>query len=246
MPTAIIADDEPRLADDLARRLAARWPELQVLDIAHNGPEAVELIQARTPDIAFLDIRMPGLTGLQVAAQINCHVVFVTAYDDYAVAAFEREAADYLLKPVADDRLDGCIERLRRRLEQPPLDAGGLLAKLSQLMAPTTPKLDWIRASQGEQIRLVAVADVVYFQATDKYTAVHTADAELLIRTPLKELLDSLDPQQYWQIHRGTIVNVREIAEVRRDFRGRLVVHLRSRPERLVVSRAYVHLFKQM
>jgi DNA-binding LytR/AlgR family response regulator len=253
--TAIIADDEPRLAIYLRDRLAALWPDLVIAGIAANGPEAQVLIADEAPDIAFLDIRMPGLTGLDVArnAGRDVHVVFVTAFDQYAIDAFERAAVDYLLKPVSDARLAQTIERLQHRI------AGGnaspewqsaltMLAQLAPSLASAgaPERLAWIRASVGAQVRLIPVEDVCYFQANDKYTSVFTAGGEALIRTPLKEILDKLDPQKFWQVHRGTIVNVADIARTTRDLTGRIALTMKSRPERVAVSRAYAHLFKQM
>jgi len=253
--TAIIADDEPRLAHYLRERLAALWPELVVAGIAANGPEAKALIDAEAPDIAFLDIRMPGMTGLEVAQSTpaDTHVVFVSAYDQYAIAAFERAAADYLLKPVTDERLAQTVQRLRARLEAPApaRDVAATLATLRELLpqlggAAGGERLAWIRASAGAQVRLIAVDDVAYFQSNDKYTSVFTADGEALIRTPLRELLDQLDPARFWQVHRGTVVNVAQVAATHRDVAGRVTLTLKARPESVAVSRAFSHRFKQM
>ncbi len=253
-PTALIADDEPHLAAHLSGRLAALWPELEVIDIAGNGLEALERIQALRPDVAFLDIRMPGLTGLEVATRLGvpCRLVFVTAYDQYAVEAFERAAVDYLLKPISDERLGKTIERLRTSLAVPPVaPSEALLAQLRELIAgnatPARPApLRWVKVQVGNAIRLLAVDEVCYFQATDKYTAVHTRDAELLIRTTIKELVEQLDPEHFWQIHRGTLVNVRQIAAARHDALGRVTLQLKDCSELLPVSRSYAHLFRQM
>ena len=252
-PTALIADDEPHLAAHLAQRLAALWPDLEIVASAGNGAEALERIEALRPDIAFLDIRMPGLSGLEVASRLTtpCRLVFVTAYDQFAVEAFEREAVDYLLKPINDERLGKTIARLRSSLAAAPLaPPEALLAQLRELIAaapaPAAGPLRWIRAQVGQVIRLVGVDEICYFQASEKYTTVHTRDAELLIRTPIKELAEQLDPAQFWQVHRGTLVNVRQIAAAKRDAMGRLTLHLKNRPETLPVSRAYAHLFHQM
>ena len=254
-PSAIVADDEPRLASFLAGRLAALWPELTIVGQAANGPEALALIDALGPDIAFLDIRMPGLTGIEVAraAGSRVHVVFVTAYDRYAVDAFERDAVDYLLKPVTDERLAETIARLRRRIADGTASPGlaEAIATLSRLapglVGGARPgRLAWIRAAVGAQVRLIPVDDVCYFQANDKYTSVFTADGEALIRTPLKELYEQLDPRTFWQVHRGTIVNVRDIATTTRDLTGRVTLTMKRRPEPVAVSRAYAHLFRQM
>jgi DNA-binding LytR/AlgR family response regulator len=255
-PTAIIADDEPRLAEFLAGRLRALWPELQVVGMATNGPEAQALLAAEMPDVAFLDIRMPGLTGLEVAhaAAADVRIVFVTAYDQYAVEAFDRAAVDYLLKPVADERLVETIARLKARLAAPggtPALAAALavIAKFAPLHGDAIgakERLAWIRASSGSQVRLIAVEDVSYFQANDKYTSVFTKEGEALIRTPLKELGEQLDPDRFWQVHRGTIVNLGHVSTTTRDLAGRIALTLRTRPEKVAVARAYAHLFKQM
>ncbi len=251
-PTALIADDEPLLAEDLRRRLLALWPELQVAAVCHDGPTALERLQAEQPDIAFLDIRMPGLTGLEVAARIDypCQVVFVTAYDQYAVEAFERAAVDYVLKPADDARLTKTIERLRRAVLAP---SGDERRRLAEALAKVSPggtakqaPLKWIRASVGDAVRLVPTEEVRYFQAADKYTAVLTATGELLIRTPIRELAEQLDPEAFWQVHRGTIVNARFVSAARHDESGRVLLSLRDRPETVTVSRSYAHLFRQM
>jgi DNA-binding LytR/AlgR family response regulator len=253
--TAIIADDEPRLAQYLRERLATLWPDLVIAGVAANGPEAKALIDAEAPDIAFLDIRMPGLTGLDVAsgASSDVHVVFVTAYDEYAIDAFERAATDYVLKPVTDERLAQTIERLKKRVATaaPPPDLAAALATLRSLApqlgaAGAGERLAWVRASAGAQVRLIPVEEVCYFQANDKYTSVFTRDGESLIRTPLRELLDQLDPRRFWQVHRGTIVNLAHVATTTRDLAGRITLTLKSRPEPVAVSRAFSHRFKQM
>jgi DNA-binding LytR/AlgR family response regulator len=253
--TAIIADDEPRLAEYLKARLAVLWPELVIAGVAANGPDAQALLAREAPDIAFLDIRMPGLTGLEVArsAGPGVHVVFVTAFDQYAVDAFERAAVDYLLKPVTDERLAETVARLKARTQAdggdgaaPDLQAA--LAAIGRLLpgAPPPERLAWIRASTGQQVRLIAVDDVVYFQANDKYTSVFTADGEALIRTPMKDLCEQLDPTRFWQVHRGTIVNVAHVATTTRELTGRVTLTLKGRTDKVTVSRAYAHLFKQM
>ncbi len=245
-PRALIADDEPALAADLAVRLGRRWPELEIAAVVHQGPAAVEALSRLEPEIAFLDIRMPGLTGLEVAAKVSVpHLVFVTAYDDYAVAAFEAAAADYLLKPVTDDRLEQTISRLQSRL------ASGTTAPetedlLRRLLVSNTPRLEFVRASVGSETHLVEVASVLYFRADERYTAVQTVNREYLIRTPLKDLLKQLPPEHFWQIHRNTIVNLRAVQSARRDFAGRVTLQLRGRTEALPVSRAFAHRFQQM
>jgi DNA-binding LytR/AlgR family response regulator len=243
----LIADDEPHLAEDLRRRLIRLWPELQIAAVVHDGVSAAAALTEIKPDFAFLDIRMPGISGLDAArlAAADCRVVFVTAYDDHAVQAFEQAAADYLLKPVSDERLARCVERLKQRSAVAP---DKLLARLQQLLAaPAKPEpLRWLRAQVGQTVRMVAVEEVCYFQSADKYTLLLTRDAELLLRTPLKELIAQLDPQQFWQVHRGTVVNVRQIVAAHHDLLGRVSLTLRDNPEKLTVSRSYAHLFRQM
>jgi len=256
-PRALIADDEPHLAGYLRERLGALWPELDIVGVAGDGPEALRLIAEHDPDVLFLDIRMPGLTGLDVAhrAATGVHVVFVTAYDQFAVTAFEHEAIDYVLKPVSDERLRETVRRLRERVRSaaPP---GGITAALETLgrmlpalagsAAGTVERLAWVRAAIGNQVRLIAVEEVCYFQASDKYTSVFTRDGEALIRTSLRELVEQLDPARFWQIHRSTIVNLAHVASSTRDLSGRIQIRLKSRPETLAVSRAFAHRFRQM
>jgi DNA-binding LytR/AlgR family response regulator len=252
--TALVADDEPHLARALAAMLATAWPGLQLLPLARNGLEAAERIATLQPDLAFLDIQMPGLTGLEVAQGIEgrTRVVFVTAYDEYAVQAFEHAALDYLLKPVKAERLQRTVERVRRALEQPAADAadsGALLAALQRLApAVSAPSqwLRWVRASAGELMHQVDVKDVLFFRADDKYTCVQTAAAEYLIRTPIAELAAQLDPALFVQAHRSTLVNLAHLAGTRRDEASRLFLRIRGHAQELPVSRAYVHLFKAM
>jgi DNA-binding LytR/AlgR family response regulator len=256
-PRALIADDEPRLASYLAEKLAVAWQELRIVGVAANGAEALQLIEDHDPDILFLDIRMPGLSGLEVArrAAEGVHIVFVTAYDQYALEAFEHAAVDYLLKPVTDERLGETIRRLRERLKAPGVSAelkstldtlARVLPGLAGSAGDSAERLAWIRAAVGNQVRLIAVDDVSYFQANDKYTSVFTADGETLIRTSLRELGEQLDPKRFWQIHRGTIVNVAHVASTIRDLGGRTQIKLKARPEVLLVSRAFAHRFRQM
>ena len=253
MIRALIADDEIHLAHYLRDQLLKLWPGLEIVAVARNGLEAAAQIAELQPDVAFLDIQMPGLTGLEVAEGIEgaTRVVFVTAYDEYALTAFDAEAIDYVLKPITADRLARAIERTRRALaSRAGADDDERLARvLRQLQAapaPAAAPLRWVRASQGELTHQVAVADVLFFQADDKYTCVRTAKAEYLIRTPVAELAAQLDPQQFWQVHRSTLVNLAHLAGTRRDDASRLFVRIAGWPDELPVSRAYVHLFKPM
>jgi DNA-binding LytR/AlgR family response regulator len=254
--TALIADDEPHLVCALQSMLATLWPELEVVATARNGVEAAERIAALKPDVAFLDIQMPGLSGLEVAQGIEgaTRVVFVTAYDEFAITAFEAEALDYVLKPVKQERLARTVERLKRALEQPAGSAGSdtdarLLAALQRLApaaAAPAERLRWVRASSGELTHQIAIDEVLFFRADDKYTCVQTAAAEHLIRTPIAELAAQLDPQQFVQVHRSTIVNLALLAGTRRDEASRLYLRIKGHAHELPVSRAYVHLFKAM
>jgi DNA-binding LytR/AlgR family response regulator len=261
MTTCLIADDEPHLVKALQAQLATLWPELDVVATARNGIEAAERIAALQPDLAFLDIQMPGLTGLEVAQGIEgaTRVVFVTAYDEYAVEAFEHEALDYVLKPVKAERLQRTLERIRRAIAAPATrttlepEGARLLAALQRLLPTATvpaEHLRWVRASKGDLMQQIAVEDVLYFHADDKYTCVRTAQAELLIRTPIAELAAQLDPGLFCQVHRSSIVNLRHLEGTRRDEASRLFVRIKGLPagpvQELPVSRAYVHLFKAM
>lgn len=257
-PTALIADDEAPMRDQLRARLHEAWPGLRIVAEAANGVEAVALGQQHRPDIAFLDIRMPGMGGIEAARQLyqHCHIVFATAYDQYAVEAFEQGAIDYLLKPVTLARLETTVARLRRQLEHRPQDIGAQLARLAQLgdqllvqngAAAVKPAyLRWIQAQSGTSLRMVSTREVLFFQSDDKYTRVQTATAQHLIRKTLKELEEELDPDEFWRIHRSTLVRVDAIAEVRRDLRGRQMLSLRGYPEELEVSRNHGALFQQM
>ncbi len=244
---AIIADDEQHIAQDLRRRLAQLWPELQVVAMLHDGIAAAQALQELKPDIAFLDIRMPGQSGLDAArsAAPDCRVAFVTAYDDHAVQAFDQAAVDYLLKPVSDERLARSVERLKQHSADAP-DA--LLARLQQMLASPAKQepLRWLRAQVGQTVRMVAVDEVCYFQSADKYTTVLTRDAELLLRTPLKDLIVQLDRDQFWQVHRSTVVNAGQIVSAHHDLLGKVSLALRDRPEKIAVSRSYSYLFRQM
>ncbi|MBB3118778.1 LytR/AlgR family response regulator transcription factor [Pseudoduganella violacea] len=261
MTTALIAEDEPILAATLAQALQRLWPELEVVATCPNGVAALEQALALRPDVLFLDIKMPGKSGLEAAEELSEHwddvkpfpqIVFVTAYDEYALQAFEREAADYVLKPIGDERLARTVARLRQRLQAKPASGGmdELLAQLRALtaapVAPAAERLSLIRAAVGNQVRLIPINEVVFFEALDKYVNVVTADGEALIRTSLKELLPQLDSQQFWQVHRGTIVNSACVASSVRDESGKLTLNLRNREEKLRVSPLYAHLFRQM
>jgi DNA-binding LytR/AlgR family response regulator len=255
MPTAVIAEDEALLRGELVSLLGRAWPELTIAAACEDGGSALEAIEAHGPDVAFLDIRMPGLTGLEVAAAASeanpaLHIVFVTAYNHYAVDAFERGAIDYLLKPVTEDRLAATVKRVKSRLASAP-DNSGLGAILDQLRsklpeASATPALTWITASVGKETRLIQVDDVAYFQADNKYTVVMTAEGEALIRKPIRELLDLLDPSLFKQIHRSTIVNLKAIAAISRDESGRGTLRLKNRAETLPVSLTFMPLFRNM
>jgi len=251
LTAALIADDEPKLAQHLAELLQRLWPELRIVQTCRNGVEAAAAIDALRPELAFLDIQMPGLTGLEVAQGIEgpTRVVFVTAFDAYAVQAFDAEALDYVLKPVTAERLQRTVERVRRALDSEPLEGPALAGALRRLLgarAGTQPRLKYIRASAGELTHQVDVDDVVCFQADEKYTCVHTIGAEHLIRTPIQELAQQLDPETFWQVHRSTLINLRFLAGTRRDDASRLWLRMKGHASELPVSRAYVHLFKAM
>lgn len=272
--TAIIADDERLMREQLRARLSEAWPELQFVAEARNGSEAVALVEQHRPDFAFLDIRMPGMSGIEAARSIigrtanTCQIVFITAYDQYAVEAFEQGAIDYVLKPADRERLAKTVTRLKQRIGRKGVasasgagptfdrsDVASLLERLATRLDGTsaasqatakTARLQWIQASVGQSLRLIPVDDVLFFQSDEKYTRVQTAHFEALIKKPIKELIDELDPERFWQIHRATVVNAQAIASVARDFRGRQVVTLNGHPQKLEVSRTYTHLFKQM
>ncbi len=254
-PTAVVAEDEALLRDALLAQLAQAWPQLDVVAACEDGAAALEALATHRPDVAFLDIRMPGLTGLDVAAAAaelspRTQVVFVTAYDQYAIDAFDRGAVDYLLKPVAADRLAATVARLQARDAVHDARAlAGLLQRLGGALPPVAdapPPLTWLTASAGRETRLILVDDVAYFRADNKYTTVVTADGEALLRTPLRELLAVLDPDTFRQVHRSTIVNLRAVAGIVRDDSGRGTVRLKSRPETLPVSAPYMALFRHM
>ena len=269
---AVIADDERLMREQLRARLAEAWPELEIVAEARNGLEAVEMVREHRPDVVFLDIRMPGATGVEAARQIAQlpppdgdadddpplpEIVFITAYDQYAVEAFEQGVADYVLKPAERDRLALTVQRIRQRLaaradgslDAPP--GPHLQTLIHQLSARLNPGqapryLEWIQATVGPSIQMIPVDDVLFFISDEKYTRVQTTQVEALIRKPIKELVDELDPRAFWQIHRSTLVAVKAIAGVTRDFRGRQIVSVRGHGERLEVSRSYTGLFKGM
>jgi len=255
-PTAIVADDEPLLRDAMVRMLATAWPTLIIVGHARNGREAIEMFDAFKPDICFLDVQMPGKTGVEAAQHIGrrAHVVFVTAYDQYAVQAFAQGALDYLVKPVEESRLAETVARLQERwsASQPALNTDALLQQLAlAFRAPTTPRLRWLRASIGSTVRLIDVQDVAFLRSEEKYTLVAWRDdsgaaVESIVRTPLKELVAQLDDTQFVQVHRSVVVNLRAISHVSRGENETADIHLKGRQETLPVSRTYLHLFKQM
>lgn len=259
-PTALIADDEPLLREALARQLAQAWPELEIVAQARNGREAIRLFDAKCPDICFLDVHMPGLTGIEAARHIGrrAHLVFVTAYDHYAVQAFAQGVLDYLVKPVDQQRLAETVMRLKERLRvaEPATNTEALLQQLTEQLArlrgATGPEpLRWIRAQVGQVLRLISVDDIDYLRADSKYTLIawrgdRGEPAEALVRMPLKELVVQLDPAQFIQVHRSAVVNLRAISHVRRGENETADIHLKGRTEVLPVSRNYLHLFRQM
>ena len=254
MTRAVIADDERLMREQLRARLGELWPELEIVAEAKNGDEAVQLVRTHRPEVVFLDIRMPAKTGIEAAREIAAlegrvpEIVFVTAYDQYAIDAFQQGVIDYVLKPAERERLVVTVERLQKRLAAPAPSPDALqqaLASLAEKLAPPS-RLEWIQATVGAQIQMIPVDEVLFFVSDEKYTRVQTAQQEALIRKPIKELLAELDPAQFWQIHRSTLINARAIAGVSRDERGRQLVSIKGRPEKLEVSRSYAHLFKGM
>lgn len=256
MVKAVIAEDETLLRTALLELLDEAWPQLEVVAECEDGAEALEAIAEHQPDVAFLDIRMPGLSGLEVAAAAAeaspaTRIVFVTAYNQYAIDAFERGAIDYLLKPIAPERLAATVQRLQARMAEGSADTAALAVLVRQLdaalpKAGAQPALTWITASNGRETRLILVDDVIYFRADNKYTSVVTADDEALLRTPIRELLNALDPNTFKQIHRSTIVNLKAVASIARDDTGKGIVKLRHRAETLTVSQPFMTLFRNM
>jgi DNA-binding LytR/AlgR family response regulator len=251
-PTAVVADDERLMRDQIIGALKQAWPELVIAGEAANGREAVAMVRSLAPDVVFLDIAMPEMDGIEAAKAVagQVHVVFVTAYDQYAVRAFDQGAVDYLLKPAEPDRVALACERLRERLARPPDPMEALLEQLSQRVGAGGGRprqyLRWVQASVGANLRMIPTSEILFFRAEDKYTRVQTARFEALIRKPIKELLDELDPEEFWQIHRATVVRVDAIEQVSRNLRGNQVVHLRGRDEKLEFSRSFNHLLTQM
>lgn len=246
MTRVLIAEDEPLLAAEIREELLRQWPQAQVVGMARDGHEALRLVEQLAPEVCFLDVQMPGLTGLAVAQLIGrrAHVVFITAHERYAVQAFDEGAVGYLLKPLDPVRMARTLLRLKERLPQPPADLAGLARRTAP--AATTEPLRWITVQRGRELQLITVEDVVYFRADHKYVAVVTADSEALISLPLKELVARLDGEHFWQVHRSTIVNARAIKSVSRSLGGKLGITLKDRPETLEVSPAYTHRFRQL
>ena len=253
--TAVIAEDEPILRAQLKAKLAKLWPALKIVADVGDGEAALEAIAEQRPSLAFLDIQMPEMTGIEVARslaankELKCHVVFVTAFDQYAVDAFNAGAIDYVLKPYSDERLEEAVARLKERLAAVPAQPQNLDALMQQLAAklyPGVEKLRWIKANIGSNLRLIPIEDVLFFQSDEKYTLVATKEFDALIKTPIKDILEGIDGDKFWQIHRSTIVQASAIDSVSRDFRGQATVKVRGRKENLTVSRPFSHLFKQM
>jgi len=251
-PSAVVADDERLMREQIIDRLKEAWPELLIVGEASNGREAIAMVHSLHPDIVFLDISMPGMDGIETAQALagRAHVVFVTAHDQYAISAFEHGAVDYLLKPAEPERVALTCQRLRERLKQAPDPISEVLEQLSQRLGAGDLKrreyLRWVQASVGANIRMIPTSEILFFRAEDKYTLVKTRTFEALIRKPIKELIEELDPDEFWQIHRSTVVRVDAVEQVSRDFRGHQIVHVRGSDEKLEVSRTFNHLFKQM
>jgi DNA-binding LytR/AlgR family response regulator len=252
-PQALIAEDEPLLAAEIRDELARAWPALQVVAVAHDGHAALAAAEAHRPQVVFLDVQMPGLDGLEVARILagSAHVVFITAFDHYAVQAFDEGAVDYLLKPIEPARLARAVQRLKQRLDQRPANLAGLVERIraqaqKQGQDANEGPLRWITVQIGRELRLITVEDICYLRADNKYVCIVTADGEALVSTPLKDLLARLDPALFWQVHRGTVVNVNAVRSVLRGVAGKLALQLKQRSEKLEVSATYAHLFKQL
>lgn len=250
MPTAIIADDEHLMRNQLRLRLSQTWPEINILGEAKNGNEAIQLVNQLQPDFTFLDIHMPGKTGLEAAHIIGnkSHIIFITAYDEYAIEAFEHGAVDYILKPAETERLLLTVARLKTKINTIPADISTMMAQLSKQMRIPNRSiyLQWIQASIGQQLRLIPVQEILFFRSDEKYTSVQTNNYEALIRKPVRDLIEELDPDLFWQIHRATLVNVHAIEGIIRDIRGRYQIVIKGHAQKLEVSRSFTHLFKQM
>ena len=247
-PRALIAEDEPLLAQELKGLLGSIWPELEIVAVAEDGIAASRALEEVQPDILFLDGQMPGMSGVEIARLANgrAHIVFVTAYDQYAIAAFEEGAVDYVLKPITAARLTTACRRLKERLHSKPANMEGLLARLAESAAKVKTYMRWINISRGSEVLLITAEEICYFEADTKYTRVVTPELEGLLSMPLRELSEALDPSVFWQIHRSRIVNVNAIASVANDMRGHLTLKLKQRRETLAVSQPYAHLFRQM
>jgi DNA-binding LytR/AlgR family response regulator len=245
---ALIAEDEPLLAAELREEIHRAWPALEIAAVVHDGHAALAACEAERPDIVFLDVKMPGLDGLEVARLLgaSAHVVFITAFDHYAVQAFDQGAVDYLLKPLDAARLARALQRVKQRLGQTPADMRGLVDRIREQAPDNTAPLRWITVQIGRELRLITVEDICYFRADNKYVSVVTGEGEALISTPLKELLARLDPEVFWQVHRGTVINVNAVRGVMRGVAGKLSLQLKQRPERLEVSATYAHRFRQL
>lgn len=246
-PSAVIAEDEPPIRHEIGEMLAVLWPELQVVAEVGDGVQALEALERFRPDVFFLDIQMPGLGGLSVAERLNgrAHVVFITAFDQYAVAAFEHGAVDYVLKPISTQRMRLTIDRLRARLGQPPADLSRIADLLQSISPPESKYLKWLTVPHGSELRVIAAVEICYLRADQKYTTMVTANGSFLLTASLRQMKDRLDPEVFWQIHRGIIVNVAAIDRIYRSFRGALEVKIKGRDELLPVSAAHSHLFRE-
>jgi DNA-binding LytR/AlgR family response regulator len=246
-PVAVIAEDEPLLRQEIREQVQALWPDLRIAAEVGDGIEAIQAIDQWRPDILFLDIQMPGASGIDVAryASGRAHVVFITAFDSFALQAFEQGALDYVLKPISSDRIRLTVERLQRRLREPPADLRGLTDLLKSAIQEGPQFLKWLTVPKGRELHVVAVADISYLRADNKYTTLFTRTASFLCTSTLKDMKDKLDPTMFWQIHRSIVVNVGAIDTIYRSFRGSLEVKLKERAELLPVSAAHAHLFRQ-
>jgi DNA-binding LytR/AlgR family response regulator len=247
-PKAVIAEDEPVLRAQLRDALSVVWPDLTVSAEAADGVQALDAVATHAPDVVFLDIEMPGMSGLEVAQKVGgrCHVVFVTAYDRYAVDAFEQGAVDYVMKPFSAERIAKTMSRLKPKLASVPANLDGIIAALAARLEVRKEYLRWITVTQGQNLKVITVNEICYIQADNKYTLIATASSQSLVRTPIKELIDELDPEVFWQIHRSTLVNVNAIDSVTRSLRGKLQVRLKARKEALPVSDTYAYRFKHL